>query len=507
MRSFHKEQFGKVRTKIVATVGPASTDPQVLRQMIEAGVDVFRLNFSHGTHEIHTTTLETIRRIAAETETQIAVLQDLCGPKIRLGQVIGGVVDCDHDAEFVLVNERTQDDDAHCLTSTFRNLADDLDVGQSVLFADGTVAMDVVARGSGWARLKVTLPGHIRSNQGINVPRAGLSVDALTEKDLDDLAWTAAHDVDYVGLSFVRRAEDIAALRRELERRGSGAKIIAKIEKPQALANLDAIISEADAVMVARGDLGVELDVVRVPAIQKQIIDACHRARVPVITATQMLNSMETSSRPTRAEASDVFNAVLDGTDAVMLSGETAVGEYPVEAVAMMSKIASEAEALMFSEFRNGAPWTWSVANWPGAAVPDSHGSAEHHGVARAGRVQPITESVVEAASLISRRLSAALLVVATASGRTALVLSKHRNSAPTVALANDEQTARAMALYWGVTPLPRPALSNRDELRAFVLDWCLQKGLIKPGDRIVGIRGSRSDDPTHNEIVVLEVR
>jgi pyruvate kinase len=258
--------------------------------------------------------------------------------------------------------------------------------------------------------------------------------------------------------------------------------------------------------MVARGDLGVEMDVYRVPAIQKQIIDACHRARVPVITATQMLNSMETSSRPTRAEASDVFNAVLDGTDAVMLSGESAVGQYPVESVAMMSRIAAEAEALLFSEYRTGAPWTWSVGNWPGADGRRD-GSADQSGVARAGRVQPITESVVEAASLISRRLNAALLVVATTSGRTALVLSKHRNPAPTVALADDPQTARAMALFWGVTALPRPDLPDRDKLRAFIFDWCRQKGLIASGDRIVGIRGSRTDDPTHNEIVVLEVQ
>jgi pyruvate kinase len=506
MKSFHKERLGTVRTKIVATVGPASIDPLVMRRMVEAGVDVFRLNFSHGTHDAHTAVLETIRKIAAETETQLAVLQDLCGPKIRLGEIVGDVVECDHNAEFVLVTERVKKNDPRCLTSTYRNLADDLEVGQSVLFADGTVAMDVVARGSGWARLKVTLPGHIRSNQGINVPQAGLSVAALTDKDMVDLDWTATHEVDYVGLSFVRKAEDIALLRRELLRRGSAARIIAKIEKPQAVANLDAIVAEADAVMVARGDLGVEMDVVRVPAIQKQIIDACHRARVPVVTATQMLNSMETSSRPTRAEATDVFNAVLDGTDAVMLSGETAIGQYPVEAVAMMSQIAREAETLLFSEFRTGAPWTWSVANWPGAVGP-GHGPAENHGVARAGRVQPITESVVEAASLMSRRLGAALLVVGTSSGRTALVLSKHRNPAPTLAVTNDPQTARAMALFWGVTALPRPDLASVDELRAFVLDWSRQKGLIGPGDRIVGLRGSWIDDPTHNEIIVHEER
>jgi pyruvate kinase len=506
MKCFHRERFGKVRTKIVATVGPASIDPLVMKEMVLAGVDVFRLNFSHGTHDEHTVALESIRRIAAETGTQLAVLQDLCGPKIRLGEILGDVISCDHDAEFVLAAEPAEDGDPHRLTSTYRSLPDDLDVGQSVLFADGTVAMDVVARGPGWARLKVTLPGHIRSNQGINVPRAGLSVGALTDKDLADLDWTRAHEVDYVGLSFVRTGEDIALLRGELECRGSRARIIAKIEKPQALADLDAIVALADAVMVARGDLGVELDVTQVPAIQKQIIDACHRARVPVITATQMLNSMESTSRPTRAEASDVFNAVLDGTDALMLSGETAIGQYPVESVAMMSRIAGEAETLLFSEFRTGAPWTWSVANWPGALGP-RRASVDDHSVARASRVQPITESVVEAASLISRRLNAALLVVATSSGRTALVLSKLRNAAPTLALAHDLETARAMALFWGVTPLPRPELPHRGELRAFILDWCRERGLIAPGDRIVGIRGALPEDPTHNEIVVLEVR
>jgi len=504
MISLHKEWFGRIRTKIVATVGPASSDPLVLKKMVEAGVDVFRLNFSHGTHEMHATALEAIRRIAAETETQLAVLQDLCGPKIRLGAVPGDVIACDHDAEFVLAAEPSAIGNPRCLTSTHRSLADDLDVGQSVLFADGTVAMNVVARGPGWARLKVTLPGHIRSNQGINVPLAGLSVGALTEKDLADLDWIEKHEVDYVGLSFVRRAEDIALLRAELKHRGSRARIIAKIEKPQALANLDAIVAEADAVMVARGDLGVELDVTRVPAIQKHIIDACHRARVPVITATQMLNSMESTTRPTRAEASDVFNAVLDGTDAMMLSGETAIGQYPIESVAMMSRIVSEAETLLFSQLRTARSGTWPDASWPRARAP--HESAEHPGVARAGRVQPITESVVEAASLISRRLNAALLMVATSSGRTALVLSKQRNPAPTLAMAHDPQTARAMALFWGVMPLPMPDLQNRDQLRTFILDWCRGRGLIAPGDRIVGIRGSWPDDPTHNEIVVLEV-
>jgi pyruvate kinase len=499
-----QERFGKVRTKIVATLGPASTDEEVLQRMVEAGVDVFRLNFSHGTHQEHTGRLESIRRIASETGRQLAVLQDLCGPKIRLGKVAGDLLACDHDAEFLLSSDANESDDATRLTSTYRSLPDDLEVGQTVLFADGTVAMNVTSQGRGWARLKVTLPGYIRSNQGINVPQAGLNVAALTDKDLADLDWTAHHAIEYVGLSFVRKAEDITLLRGELERRGSRARIIAKIEKPQALANLDAIVSESDALMIARGDLGVELDVTRVPAIQKQVIDACHRARVPVIVATQMLTSMESSSRPTRAEASDVFNAVLDGTDAVMLSGETAIGQYPVEAIAVMSRIAHEAESLMFSESRDSMRLAWQALN----LALDARQQAANQGptVAAAGRVQPITESVVEAASYISRRLNAALLIVATHSGRTALALSKQRNPAPTLALAHDPQTARAMALFWGVTPLPMPDIPDRDQLRGFILEWCRTHGLIAPGDCIVALRGSSPDDPTHNEIVVLEV-
>jgi pyruvate kinase len=507
MKPFHKEQLGKVRTKIVATVGPASMDPAVLKQMVEAGVDVFRLNFSHGSHEEHTARLQAIRQIAEETGLQLAVLQDLCGPKIRLGEIKGDVVSCDHDAVFILATEPASGADPHYLTCSYPSLTDELEVGQAVLFADGTVAMEVIAREPGRAWLKVTLPGLIRSHQGINVPGGALSVSALTDKDLADLEWTAAHEVAYVGLSFVRRPEDIVQLRGELERRGSRARIVAKIEKREALTNLDAIIAEADAVMVARGDLGVELDVTRVPAVQKRIIAACHAARVPVITATQMLNSMETSSRPTRAEASDVFNAVLDGTDAVMLSGETAIGEYPVEAVAIMSQIAAEAESVLFARARSGMSGEQPVYESPGVVgrwfAPTSPAP-----IARAGQVRPITESVVEAASLISRRLNAALLIAATYSGRTALVLSKQRNPAPTLALAHDEHTARAMTLFWGVTPLVMPHdVTNRDQLRVFVDSWCRSHGLIAPGDRVVGIRGALPGDPGHNEIVVREIQ
>ncbi len=276
MKPFHKEQLGKVRTKIVATVGPASSDPAVLRQMVEAGVDVFRLNFSHGTHEEHTAQLQAIRRIAEEAGLQIAVLQDLCGPKIRLGEIPGDVVACDHDAEFVLVAEparrRSPSPDLHLPDAAGRPRGGP---DRALRRRHGGDGGDRPRAGSGAAEGDAAGPDPVAP--GDQRARGCLSVSALTDKDLADLEWTAAHDVAYVGLSFVRRAEDIIPLRRELECRGSRARIVAKIEKREALANLDAIIAEADAVMVARGDLGVELDVTRVPAVQKRIIAACHR--------------------------------------------------------------------------------------------------------------------------------------------------------------------------------------------------------------------------------------
>ena len=280
----------------------------------------------------------------------------------------------------------------------------------------------------------------------------------------------------------MRKADDIALLRRELERRGSRARIIAKIEKPQALANLDAIVAEADAVMVARGDLGVELDVIRVPAIQKQIIDACHRARVPVITATQMLNSMESSSRPNPCRGQRRLQR-----RARRHRCRDALGRDGDRSIPRRIRRHDEPDRrrgrdiCCFPSFAPAHRGPGRSRTGPAPTAPGD-GSAENHGVARAGRVQPITESVVEAASLISRRLNAALLVVATSSGRTALVLSKQRNSAPTLAVANDPQTARAMALFWGVTPLPRPDVASRDELRAFVLDWCRRKRTDRTG-------------------------
>jgi pyruvate kinase len=337
------------RTKIVATIGPASRSPETLRQLIDAGVSVFRLNFSHGTHDEHSAVLAAIRAASRDADREVAVLQDLCGPKMRLDPVPGDVLDCRQDDEFELVSHPAAGGSGRELSCSYRELPNDLKPGEDVLFADGTVAMQVAGTTPGRARLIVTQPGRLRSRQGLNLPRSNLAVRSLTEKDLADLDWTAQHkhDVDFVGLSFARSADDVVRLRRELESRGCKAQVVVKVERPQAVEQIEEIVAATDAVMVARGDLGVEIDLHRVPAVQKRVIALCNAAHRPVITATQMLNSMEHSRRPTRAEASDVFNAVLDGTDAVMLSGETAVGEFPVQAVATMRDICVEAGVLV----------------------------------------------------------------------------------------------------------------------------------------------------------------
>jgi pyruvate kinase len=474
MSSTRSDNLPAIRTKIVATVGPASRSPEVLLELIDAGVNVFRLNFSHGTHEDHSTILSTIRQASRKARRHIAILQDLCGPKIRLGPIPGDLVECPLGGEFTLVAQANSDD-PHVLTCSYRELPSDLKPGETVLFADGTVAMAVIDSAPGRARLKVTLPGRLRSRQGLNLPGSNLSVNALTGKDLADLDWTArnAAEVQYVGLSFVRSADDIAVLRRELAARRCPARVIVKIEKPQAVQNLEAIVAATDGVMIARGDLGVEMDVERVPAIQKRVIALCNQVHRPVITATQMLNSMEHSNRPTRAETTDVFNAVLDGTDAVMLSGETAVGNYPVLTVATMRRICAEAE----SHRHAVASAVGHARNLPAPA-------------SLAGFVDRATESMVDAACLAARQLEAPMIVAATESGRTAIALSNRRPSAHIVALGPSEDLARMLSVCWGVTPLVLPKDLSIDQELAFAIDWAKRNGLVQSGQHVVFVRG-----------------
>jgi pyruvate kinase len=463
-----------IRTKIVATIGPASREPGVLQQLIESGVNVFRLNFSHGTHEEHSAALGDIRRLSREMDRHVAILQDLCGPKMRLQPFPRDVVDCRLDDEFVLVSEANSTTERE-LACSYQQLPNDLKRGETVLFADGTVAMMVTDTTPGRARLRVTLPGRLRSRQGLNLPGSDLALDSLTDADLQALDWTARHagDVDFVGLSFVRTPQDVAALRGALRSRNCPAQIVVKIEKPQAVERLEEIVAAADAVMVARGDLGVEMDIHRVPAIQKRIIASCNHAHRPVITATQMLNSMEHSTRPTRAEATDVFNAVVDGADAVMLSGESAVGQYPVEAVTTMREICAEAEAYLKS--RRQQP------------VTEPSGSEF---------IDPITTTSVDAACLMAQRLDAALIVVAADSGRTAVALSNRRPAAAILALPRTEQVARNLSLCWGVTAVVLPETSWAEHVLAVGVEWAKCHGLATPGQRAVLLRGQVADRP-----------
>jgi pyruvate kinase len=471
------------RTKIVATIGPASRAPATLRRLIDAGVSVFRLNFSHGTHDEHATVLAAIRAVSRDAGRHVAVLQDLCGPKMRLGPIPGDLVECPLGEEFTLVMDRSTDSPRE-LTCSYRELPNDLKPGEAVLFADGTVAMTVTDVAKGRARLKVTLPGRLRSRQGLNLPGSELAVPSLTEKDLDDLDWTAQHpdEVQFVGLSFVRSPDDVARLRQELAARKVAARIVVKIEKPQAVKHLDAIVATTDGVMVARGDLGVEMDVQRVPAIQKRVIGLCNALHRPVITATQMLNSMEHSSRPTRAEASDVFNAVLDGTDAVMLSGETAVGEYPVEAVDTMRQICAEAEAFRKSRPAGGTP------------------------APLAGFVEPITEAAVDAACLMTQRLDAPVIVAATESGRTALALSNRRPAANIVAVTHTESLAQTLALCWGITPVFQPEYATTEREMDLAIERGKERGALRPGQYLVLVRGQVPGEDLSRAVLVRRV-
>ena len=480
-----------VKTKIVATVGPACWSPEGLRSLITAGVDVFRLNFAHGEHARLAEVVAEVRRISADLDRPVALLGDLSGPKIRLGELPDGGIECGLGETFTFA--RGEDpNDPRALTCSYEPLLDDLQVGDRVLLADGTVAMRVVgveADGGRPARAvcEVEQPGLIRTRQGINLPGVALSTPSLTDKDRDDLAFAVRQGLDYVGLSFVRKATDITELRAAIAEHGANCppQIVAKIEKLEAVADLERIVGEADAVMVARGDLGVEADIARVPVLQKRIIRLCNRLRVPVITATQMLDSMQASERPTRAEATDVANAVLDGSDAVMLSGETAIGAHPRGAVRMMSRIVVEAE---------------SDPAFRAAGLREEADDTRH-------QAHPITEAVIEGCVAAAGQLGAKLIVVATHTGKSALAVSSKRCPIPILALTDRADSARRMALYFGVTPVRTDAVSGEPrELLSFVVDWGKKHDVLHAGDRIVLVGSSKWSAKGHDLMLVHQV-
>ncbi len=468
-------------TKIVATIGPASDAPSQLVDLILAGVDVFRINTAHGQLADHQRRVAAVRTAEQASGRPVAILLDLAGPKMRLGELPDGQLECVPNDTLRFVRGQSSTDPKRLVT-TYEPLVDELQPGDRVMLADGMVSLLVEGKEPDAAVCRVVQGGLIRSRQGVNLPGVKLSVPALNEKDVEVAHWAASAEVDFLGLSFVRRPEDIDQLRAILQEHHSTVQIIAKIEKPEAVANLEAIIAASDGVMVARGDLGVETDIARVPLVQKEIIAACHRARKPVITATQMLESMHHSRLPTRAEASDVANAILDGADACMLSGETAIGEYPRETVEMMHRIALATEAV--ARLR--------------PLLPDPDLSAPN--------VNPITEAVTHAAGEIAEQVGAKMLLVVSASGQTALSISKNRNFVPTLGVSPSQATLRRMCLYWGVIPLANAPTDDTSQLVRYVAQRGLEASLLVPGDRMVVIAGTGLRSTRHNVLFVHEL-
>lgn len=417
------------KTKIIATLGPASREPAVLERMIDAGMNVARINFSHSTHQEHAALIAQVREAAERKGRPVAILQDLQGPKIRTGPLADGkAVELRAGRPFIITTDECPGD-AERVSTSYAALPDDLRPGDRVLLSDGLMELRVVQVSGREVATEVVTGGLLRAHQGINLPGVALSAPALTEKDREDLAFGLAQDVDLMTLSFVRRAEDIREIKALIAAAGRNIPVVAKIERAEALTELPEILTEVDIVMVARGDLGVELPPEQVPVLQKQLIEAANEAGRPVITATQMLESMTVNPRPTRAEASDVANAIIDGSDAVMLSGESAVGRYPVEAVAMMARIAEAAEA------------------------------SERHGDAAATRRWLIERpqsgplAIAAAAAIIVKQLPIAAICVFTLSGETARLISQQRPQAPIFAFTADRDAWRRMSLMWGVVP------------------------------------------------------
>ncbi len=495
------------RTKIVATLGPASSSEQQLVALIEAGVDVFRLNMAHGGPAEQAVRLAAIRAASEAVGRPVAVLTDLAGPKMRLGQIPGDSLTCNAGELVRFVRGENTAAVQPTLTTTYEPLLDELVVGDRILLADGTVSLDVVSVEPDAAECRVVQPGVVRSRQGVNLPGVKLSVRAMSDVDRENAVWAAQNGIDFVGLSFVRQADDVQQLKSLLAEHGSEAQVIAKIEKPEALERIEEIVEAADGVMVARGDLGVETDIAGVAVAQKKIIAACNRHRKPVIVATQMLESMTHSRIPTRAEVSDVSNAILDGADACMLSGETAVGEYPVEAVTMMHRIAIEAEGLGRSRLPSGTEEMGRGGDGEMGRLANSTSSANPQSSAVSPSINPITETTVAAAGRMAEQLGAKVVIVASSSGATALSMAKNRCRVHTLGVSDSASTLRRMCLYWGVIPLAGAPVNDSTALLRYVVEMGQSAGLLRPGDRMVLVAGTGLAATRHNMIVVHELR
>jgi pyruvate kinase len=444
------------RTKIVATIGPASHDPQVMEKLIKAGVDVVRINCSHADHETIAAIVERVREISQEIDRSVGVLLDLSGPKIRTRKMAGGIYPELKAGQKFTLTSRAIEGNSEIVSTTFSELPKEVTTGDTILLDDGLIELKVLTVKEDDVVCEVVTGGVLKDKKGINLPGVRLSIPALTEKDKADLAFGLQHDVDFVALSFVRDPADIIALKELIGDHWPPPLVIAKLEKPQALEHLDAILDVADGVMIARGDLGVELPPEAVPPAQKLITRKANRKGKPVITATQMLESMIEHPRPTRAEASDVANAIFDGTDAVMLSGETASGAYPVDAVQMMDRIAVSAEASM-----------------------DFNKLKEHD-------LPTSAHAIAHAACAMAVDMKARVIAAFSKSGSTARLISQFRPPNPIIALVQHSHVHRHLSLNWGVVPVMLTEVSDSESTLALVEDTLLDKRIVNHGDSIV---------------------
>ncbi|MCU0598493.1 MAG: pyruvate kinase [Desulfobacterales bacterium] len=444
------------KTKIICTIGPASDSEEIISGMIQKGMNVARLNFSHGTHAEHARRIKMIREVSRKEKKPVAILQDLCGPKIRIGQIDPPGIRLEPGETLILTSSPT-DISNNAVSITYKELPAEVSIGDVILLADGLMELTVKHKTITNIYCDVITGGVLTSGKGINLPSGTIKAKALTEKDKADLYFGIEHDVDYVALSFVRRAEDVRIVKDIIRRAGKDIPVIAKIEKHEALNNIKEIVEISDGIMVARGDLGVEIPLEKVPVIQKSLVRKANRAAKPVIIATQMLRSMVESPRPTRAEANDVANAVLDGTDAVMLSEETASGAYPVKAVEYMARIAENTE----ENYPYDRPLNLTLE-------------------------QGVSESVSFAACILADHLKASAIIATTKSGFTAMQISRCRPKTKIVALSPDERAIRRLALYWGCLPSYVEHTDDIDVMFDIAVEYAQKTGHIAKDDLVV---------------------
>lgn len=448
------------KTKIVCTIGPSSESLENTKKLIMAGMNVARLNFSHGDFEEHGNRIKVIRQASEELGKSIAILLDTKGPEIRTGKLKEEPIELVQD-EFITLTTEEILGDKDRISITYENLPQDVEVGSTILIDDGLIGLTVVDIQGTEIKCRVINGGPIKSKKGVNVPGVDISLPGITDKDANDILFGIEQGVDFIAASFVRKASDVLEIRQLLERNNAAhIQIISKIENQQGIDNLDEILEVSDGLMVARGDLGVEIPAEDVPLAQKKMIEKCNRVGKPVITATQMLDSMQRNPRPTRAEASDVANAIFDGTDAIMLSGETAAGRYPVESVLTMSRIAEKAEsALEYHEI----------------FIKQSN-----------AQQTTVTEAISQAVANSALELNAKAIITSTETGYTARMVSKYRPKAPIIAVTTQDNTLRRLALNWGVTPVKGNVASSTDEMFDKAMKGGLDSGLVKEGDLVV---------------------